>query len=888
MPPVWMRHQIDRPALVERLDEALRRRLTIVHAPAGYGKTSLLSQWRHRLDSTNVAAIWLTLEGDDAEPARFAQYLAFSLDPSEAAAPSLIDLPPRAALSALIARLAREPRAVVVILDDFHRIESAALTDFVRALIRLAPDNCHLVLASRDYPWLGQSALALEEQLLELSGADLRFSPLEAAALLDRGQPRPLPPGELDQIVERTEGWPIALQLTALSLKRGIDTGLLLERLGHATPELARYLSEQVLTTLPPDTQDVVARTALLDHIDGDTVNYLCERDDGWAVIERLEQHGVDLTPVSPDRRAWRYHQLFAEYLRDRLRHHDRARYRSLQERAARWFAASGAVAEAVNHALLADDPDLVATILEDAGGWRLIPHGAQAVVARALAALPAALVKERPRLLLAHVYLSIKVGQFGTARASFDRFVATHPLEQLAPDLRLEVRVVGDTLTEYENQPMSLDDLLARETLIRTLPGDDHLVIANVSESLAAKYYEGGWLERAIEPTLIARAHYQAMGSLYSDLFTRFLEGRIRWAQGRLRDAEAILHSAGLTIDEAFGMRSDLAANNAAFAAELLYDQDRTDEAEALLDWALPHMEQSDGWVDVYAAAYFTAARIAAARGDMGQALSILSGARRVSTQRGLRQLALLARLCELELYLHRDGDIGHAIELAASLDLDALADEMAEVSPPFRPVAVAAARCRIRLALLQGDSAGALVQVEALGHWGRQHGAGRLLIETNMLLAEALRHSGEIGRARAVFDEAIDGAMFQDVRRPFIDAHRFVQPMLEEALAAPPSRDRFRNRFLRDLARSVAAAARPEVIDDALLNGAEVEILEHLRFGYSNKEIARLIGMSPDTVKYRLKSVFRKIGVNSRQDAVRVALERALLTRQESAADH
>jgi len=880
-PPVWLGDQIRRDLLLARLDDALARRLTLIQAPAGYGKTSLLAQWRQRHAGPAVRIAWLTLETDDADLKRLAGYLSLAMSggaPGEEAAPVPSDLPPRAALSAIINRLASEPRPVVIVFDDFHRAESPALSDFIATLIRLAPENCHFIVASRDHPALGQSVLAAEEQLLEFTAEDLRFSAAETGALLARHRAAALDDDDLRRIFERTEGWPIALQLVALSLKRGADPNALVARFSGSGSELARYLSEQVLVALPPDVQEAVVRTALVDRLTGDIVNLLCEREDGWLVLERLEHQGIFLAPLSEGGAAYRYHQLFAEYMRERLARRDAAQYRALQRTLAQWFAGRGQVTEAVNHAIQAEDPALLADIVERAGAWRLIPQGLQAVAARALDALPGDAVAARPRLALARIYLAIKRGELGAARADYDRLLAAESEAQADADLRTEINIVGDLLLDYENAPLTLEDLLERETLLRNLPTNDHLLLANICELLGAKYYEGGWLERAMEPTLAAREHYQALGSLYSDLFTRFLEARIRRAQGRARDAANILAAAHRQIVDNFGERSDLAANCAAFEAELLYEQDRVDEAAELLAWSLPHMEQSDGWVDVYAAAYATAARIEAARGAMEEALAMLSRGWRLARRRRLRQLELLTRLCELQLLLHGGGDDERARALADEIGLDALADDMRLEAAGYRQVAIAATLCRARLRLVEGDAEHALEDLELLRQWASRHGIGRLLLEANLLLAHAHVRLGDEARAQACFDSAVGMAMFQGIVRPFIDAQRFVEPLLKACVHDAPQADRFRDQFLKGLSRTFAA--RP--MDNAgqgFLSDAEVEVIEPLCRGLSNKEIARAIGMSPDTVKYRLKALFRKIGVHRRQDAVRVLHERGLV---------
>jgi len=889
-PPIWLGSQIRRDFLLSRLDAALARRMTLIHAPAGYGKTSLLSQWRALCEERGTLIGWLTLEREEADLQRLARYILLALDDGlgTAAAPSggaagdevAADLPPRTALSAIINRIARESCPVVLIFDDFHRAEGPEVNAFIASLIRLAPSNCHFVIASRDYPWLGQSVLAAEEQLTEFTSDDLKFNQSEAEAMLDRAQVPVLPEKALLGLVQRSEGWPIALQLTSLSLKRGIDHVKLMERFSGSSSDLARYLSEQVLTSLPPETQDLVLCTALVDRLTGETVNALCERSDGWLVLDRLEQQGMFLTPASEARESFRYHQLFAEYLRDRLARQDIGRFRLLQARAARHFAAHGAISPAIDHALLAHDGAIVAEILEEGGGWRLIPQGHLAMVETALAGLSPAQVESSPRLGLAAIYIQIKHGQLTAARDAYDRLAAQ--IGDAPAGLRAELRVVGDTLADYENLPVTLDDLREREALLRALPAGDHLVLANFTETLAAKYLEGGWIERALDPLLDARGHYQALGSLYSEVFTHFLEARIRHAQGRINDAAAIMGNVRGVIEVNFGPRSDLAANSAAFEAALLYEQNRIDEAQVLLDWALPHMEQqADAWVDVLAAAYLTAARCAAARHAVQDGFAILERAETVAAVRRFRQLSLLAALCRLELLIAGTAPLEETQACADALDLDALADGMALENPIYRPVATAAATCRAALRIASGDHAGALADLAVLQAWAARHGAGRTLVDALILQCAA----GDGTDMRTTFDEAIGMSMFQSLVRPFLDWQCFTAAAIDSAGTGPGEANRYRAQFIATLSRAIAVQAQP--CEDGALNQAEAEILGHLSRGYANKEIARLIGMSPDTVKYRLKSIFRKIGVDKRRDAVRVAQERGLIPAPETGAE-
>jgi LuxR family maltose regulon positive regulatory protein len=242
------------------------------------------------------------------------------------------------------------------------------------------------------------------------------------------------------------------------------------------------------------------------------------------------------------------------------------------------------------------------------------------------------------------------------------------------------------------------------------------------------------------------------------------------------------------------------------------------------------------------------------------------------------LRQLTLLAGLCELELLINMRRDDTAACDFADTIGLDALADDMAQESPVYRRVAVWASLCRARLALAERRDQAALDELSALRSWASQHGEGRLLIDIAILTACAFRQAGQPAPAQAHLDEAVGMAMFQEFVRPFVDSRRFIRLPTERALRESRKVDRFRDQFLQLLRKSLAEQL-PSDNAQGLLNDAEVAVLEPLNCGYTNKEIARIIGMSPDTVKYRLKSVFQKLGVSSRREAVRVLRERGLI---------
>jgi LuxR family maltose regulon positive regulatory protein len=636
-----------------------------------------------------------------------------------------------------------------------------------------------------------------------------------------------------------------------------------------------------VLASLPPETESIVTRTAILDRVTGDLVNLLCDRDDGAITLERLEQQGLFLVPLDAQHQAYRYHQMFAQILRDRLSRRDPATFRQLHCTAARHFSARGRHVEAIHHAVCTDDEELIATVLDEAGGWRLIPEGRMETLAGGLARLSEGMIARYPRLVLARVYRHIKQGEMDAARSSYDAFLKSVQPASLPADLWTEVVLVGDTLSEYEHAPVTLDDLLAKEALIRSLPSNDHLMHASVCESVGAKYCDSGWPERALEPTRQSRSHHRALaGSMANS--SRVFRGRIRLAQGRMDEAQATLADAAADIHGALA-RARPHRQPRGLPGRDPARADEVGEARALLDWALPHMEQSDGWFDVYASGFCTALRIAGPR-RRGPVKSWSGCAR--SRAASPASAGLLSQICEVELLIHA-GDVEGATARAREIGLNGLAEAMREETPLYRQIALAASVCLIKLRLAADDALGALSELKYSENWARQHGHGRVLIPLCVLAAHAHRLRGEAGKAIARFDEAVGMAMFQGFIAPFLDCWRFIpnSATSDSRTASAGKTDRFRESFLRRLRKALERHSSHARVP-ALLSPPELSTLRHLDQGYTNKEIARLLNISPNTVKYRLKSLYEKLHVNSRHDAVRLRASGAFSTcRRESA---
>ena len=418
---------VTRPRLAGTLDEGLTRRLILVCAPAGSGKTALVADWAR---SGKRPVAWLSLDAGDDDPARFWRHVVAALDRArpgigELAGPLLGPPPPpsfEGLVTALINELAAQPSEdeMVLVLDDYHLIGSQLVHSSVELLVEHLPPGLHLVLASRSDPALPLARLRAGGQLTELRTAELRFTVAEAAALLRESAGADLPDPAVAALAARTEGWVAGLQLAALSLGGQADPVGFVAAFSGSHRYVLDYLTEEVLERQPEQVRDFLLETSVLERLSGRLCDAVTGRDGSQAMLETIEQAGLFLVPLDEVRGWWRYHHLFADLLRARLRQERPGLIPGLHHNAASWCEEHGLADDAVRHALGAEDAVWAARLIERYTD-ELLCRSERVTVQRWLAALPARLAGSRPRLLLAQERLALLSGQVAAAADLLD-----------------------------------------------------------------------------------------------------------------------------------------------------------------------------------------------------------------------------------------------------------------------------------------------------------------------------------------------------------------------------------------------------------------------------------------------------------------------------------
>jgi LuxR family maltose regulon positive regulatory protein len=894
---------VPRPRLVDRLDEALARGLVLVCAPAGFGKTSLLADWARQ---SRRPVAWLSLDQDDNDPARFWRHATAALDRArpgiaEQVTPLLGPSPPSSTglVTALVNQLAADPGdcEVLLVLDDYHLIDSQPVHASLGFLLEHRPPGLQLVLASRADPPLPLARLRAGGQLTELRVGQLRFTAEEAAALLREAVGSELPDGAVAALAARTEGWVAGLQLAGLSLRGQADVAGFVASFSGSHRYVLDFLAEEVLDGQAEDVRTFLLETSVLERLSGALCDAVTGRADGQAMLERVERANLFLVPLDEVRGWWRYHRLFADLLRVRLRQEQPERVTGLHRNAAAWCEAHGLADDAIRHALAAGDAAWAVRLVERHAEGLLL-RSERVTLARWLAALPPELAGSRPRLLLAQALFELVSGHVEAVEGPL------HAAERAAADAarRPTADAAGPATTDDAYEPSVgraaslVVNIPAAISLARAfqaeLCGDADREIAFGRQSLA----EAGESERTL--AAITRGHLGVaewlrgrLPDAEQALAMRVCEhlGQVRRARGRL-DAAVDTYRQALEIDAPPGGAPLPAAGVAHVAmAEVAYQRDE-------LDAALRHVTQGIDpcrqlvYTQPLATGLATLAWIRQAQGDSAAAMDAMDEAVRVAPSPGVASLlnpvpAQRARL------LLAQGDVAAAGLWARQRGLRP--DD--EPGYPREPEYLVLARV-----LLAQDLPG-----QALGLLDRLHtiaaaqGRAGSLIELRSLQALALAARGDEAAAVAALAEALTLGSRQGYLRVFTDEGAPMAALLGRLVAAQRTDQneaarvvplgylgRLARTFEQDAGRAGPPGAphgRPgTVIVQGLvepLSSREMEVLELLAAGRQNQEIAKELVVAVSTVKKHVSHIFDKLGAGNRTQATARARELGLL---------
>ena len=878
-------HAVLRPRLIERLNEDQRRgrALTLVSAPAGFGKTTLLSAWidqRARQDP-KLRVAWLSLDEGDNDPARFLLYLAAALhgvEPScgaDAMAALHSPQPPlaEAILTDLINEIDGIAGDVLLVLDDFHAVNSPQVDDELAFLLEHLPSRMRIVIATREDPNLPLARMRARSELTELRAADLRFSPDEAAEFLGRVMGLELTAEDIAALESRTEGWIAGLQLAALSMQGQKDIAGFIHSFTGSHRFVLDYLAEEVLRHEPEGIQAFLLRTSILDRFCGSLCDALMQGDSGpgpdlvasgQETLEYLERANLFIVPLDGERRWYRYHRLFAELLRQRLEQSlaaDKAGGETgaaaMHIRASCWYEVNGLPIDAFHHAAAAADIDRA----ERLANSREMPNhvrGAVIAILDWLASLPENVLDARPSLRVLTATMSLVAGRttgveeaLQAAERALERGSKGVAVDEAIHDLIGRIAAARATLALTRYQPDAIM-VQSRRALKYLHPDNFQFRLTAMWTTAFAHFLQG---DRA------------AAGRAYAELErVSHASGEVFFAQlalcsmGEFQELDIDLLQAAETYRRAlllFGDNPQPSASQAHLGlARVSYEWNDLDAAEEQGERGLRLARQYDSTIDRFILCELLLVRVLLARGLVAAAAARLD------------ELAITARS---PIYRHRLPDI-------AALQVPVLLRQgHVEAAARFAE-AFDLPQSRARVLLAQNEPSSALALLEPLRGQMEARGWQDERLRILAFQALALHAEGREDEALRLFVETMGLAEGGRFIRLFLDEGAPMARLLSVA-AARGMMPAYAGKLLTAFAaeKQVRESEPPESASP--LSRRELEVLRLLAEGLSNQEIGERLFLALDTIKGHNRRIFEKLEVKRRTEATARGRELGLL---------
>jgi LuxR family maltose regulon positive regulatory protein len=867
-PPPCPDDLLVRPRLLQRLQDAGQARLTVLQTPAGYGKTSLLTQWFHALRDARCGVGWLSVDAADRDPAGLLAYLSAAIS----------------AAGIRIDSLEPHPQSSYLFIDDIHLLAAAPLAALCQFIDHSSP-TLHFVVASRFIPDMPLARMRARGQLLELGVDDLKFTSAETQRFVASTTDHELIEPELAMLQARTEGWITGIKLASAVLNDGVIPEKMLAALTGNRRAVSDFFAQEVFAALPKEVCDFLLQTSILERLSPALCNAVTGRENGRQVLNFIEQSGLFVMHLDDERNWYRYHPLFAEFLQRRLLDEHPERDRQLHLSASRWFWAHESTVEAIEHSLKGGDPQRAADLL-DLRSQDMTYTGKLQLVCQLAAQIPDEILHRCPRILLCRAWMLTLNLRLGEVRETLDIVKNMLQAHETAQDLPAEeLRGLNYLLLHREMILAVAEDDAPRverqcRHLLEAFPEERHpYLVGTINAQLLyamREQYQLADLDRltATAQGILARSCYS-----FASIGLQSTIGPSLFFAGRTDAALRALEK-GLSESMRFGDRnSPLAALPALPMSEVLYECNDLVRAEELLATALPCANEF-GFVDHLMPGYITSARIKHARGDLTSAQQILDEGMGVAMARKLERLRL-AIVAERVKFLLQDGHPEQAVRFARSAGIPQSCEHLL----PKRGVTTGdewRAAAWFRIALSEGRMQEALSVGKHWRNFCSARGAIRSLIRWDLLLAQALFISTDVRAAQRALREAIAHAAASRSIRSFIDEGSIIRTLLastyEAALDVMHPTDAFAAELLETFNTlskrkhslyAVPNRAAPEGLYGKL-SVKEREILALVSTGMRNREVATKLGMTEGSVKWYMQQVYDKIGTRRRLQAV------------------
>ena len=877
---------VPRPRLIERLHEGLHGKLMLISAPAGFGKTTLISAW---LATEERPAAWLSLDEADSDPTRFLVYFIVAL---QTIAPHLGEgvlgmllspqpPPTESLLTTLLNEIATIPDNFVLVLDDYHVINATAVDQALTFLLERLPPQMHLVITTREDPQISLARLRARGHMTELRATDLRFTPTEAAGFLNQVMGLSLSVEDVTALEARTEGWIAGLQLAAIALQGHEDTTNFIKSFTGKHHFVMDYLLAEVLQQQSARVQTFLLRTSILDRLCGPLCDavLLEPSASGPETLEYLEQANLFIVPLDHERRWYRYHHLFADLLRQRLGHSlSPGEIKELHIRASEWYKQNGLMLDALHHALKAEAFEQAARLAEDV--WQSMDRTFQSAAWLGwVRKIPHAVVSVRPTLcvLLARTYAY--VGDLDSSEAylkNAEHALAGSTVQEELKHLQGTIALVR--ATNAQNQGNLVETVKYAELAIRTIPKENTYPLAQAFITLGMTHWATGDLEASLHAMHVWMKDMQRLGNQEFVVASAFAVADIEVILGRLREAKNSLQQA-IQQAGALGPEAEtVTAHHHLGLALLAHEQDDDPAMTQHLQIAADLGQRTPlvNWPYRWSMAQ---ARIEEADDACDAALERLNEAGRVYVQNPV-PITQPIEAYKARIYL-KQGRLDRAQIWAQERGIS-VEDEVRYLTE-YEHLTLA----RVRLADGSFDGVNDLLN-RLLALAEAQHRTGSVI---EILLTQALvdQAQGDGLKAHVALERGLRLAEPEGYLRTFVEQGKAMRQLLLDFSSANKEQpahplhsyvDKILAAFslpVKVISKSALPNQPPEIIEP--LTGRELEILHLMAQGLSNHEIGQRLFLALNTVKGHNRHIFGKLQVQRRTEAIARARESGLL---------
>ena len=857
--PLLRSSLVTRPYLTDKLNAGVNSRLILISAQAGSGKTTLVTEWLHQ---SNHRVAWLSLDESDNDPKRFLDYLLAALRQIQADVGRPVEamlnspqLPPNeVVMTALVNELAVIPQLFLLVLDDYHVIHTPPIHEQLNFLLEHQPPNMRMVIITREDPPLPLPRLRARGQLTEIRQEDLRFSPDECADFLQRVMGLDLSSDDVLALERRTEGWIAGLQLAALSMQRRDDLSGFIEAFTGSSHYVLDYLIEEVFKGQPPDVQEFLLKTSVLDRLCGSLCDALTGRTDSRVLLGRLEHANLFIVPLDQDCTWYRYHRLFADLLRQRLQTDGTFPEAELHRRASQWFEKAGFFAEAIGHSLAASDWERAGSLVDNQSAI-MLGHGESITLVGWLKSIPENQIRTHPNLCLDYGWALTLTGQFDTAETYFE---CAERLSQDRQEQLGQALIARGYVARARREIVKAIELSERGL---ALSAKSDVVTRCMAEfTLGYLYYSTGDYKKA-EPALMEAC--QAARSSGNDFVRQTalgMLGDIQRDRGRLNRAAGLYRQA---LEEAQG--SPTSARAQMYLADILYEWNDLKATEEQLNQALKAsliIANLETEADSYRGIY----RLKVAQGDWVGAQEAMDNIHRMARENKFDIIRYFAAACQTELAIAR-GDIPLALQNMQ------LVNERVSLEPSVFNVAMFYLQTKLLFAQGQKKEAGSLAA--KLYKEYKEAGLTTWTIEACILQALTTASST---KALQFLREALKMGQPEGFIRTFVDWGEPMKFLLERMKAEGGELKEYVLTLLAAFGGESARGSRAQPHVEAM-SERELEILCLLAGGFSNREIAERLVITVGTAKSHVHHILEKLGTESRMQAVAKARELGLV---------